>query len=46
MENILKKIINNKKKYIESYKKKYSENDVLNSIDNNIDFIDFKSKLL
>jgi indole-3-glycerol phosphate synthase len=46
MENILKKIINNKKKYIESYKKKYSENYVLNSIDNNIDFIDFKSKLL
>ena len=46
MENILKKIINNKKKYIENFKKKYSENDVLNSIDNNIDFIDFKSKLL
>ena len=45
MENILKKIINNKKKYIENYKKELTENYILNNIDKAIDFIDFKSKL-
>ena len=45
MENILKKIINNKKKNIENYKKKLTENYILNNIDKAIDFIDFKSKL-
>ena len=45
MENILKKIINNKKKNIENYKKKLTENYILNNIDKAINFIDFKSKL-
>ena len=45
MENILKKIINNKKKYIENYKKELTENYIVNNIDKAIDFIDFKDKL-
>ena len=36
MENILKKIINNKKKYIENYKKELTENYIVNNSDVNI----------
>jgi len=46
MENILKKIINKKKDNIVSYKKKYSENFLLNNIDTSINFINFKEKMI
>ena len=46
MDNILKKIINKKKENIISYKNKYSENSLLNSINSSINFIDFKEKMI
>jgi len=45
MENILKKIISNKKEKIINCKKKYSINNLLNNIKNINNFIDFKSEI-
>jgi len=46
MENVLKKIIDKKKNNIELYKKKFSENKLLNDINETNTFINFKDKLI
>ena len=46
MENILAKIIDNKKEKIISLKKNYSINNILENIKNISNFIDFKSKII
>ena len=45
MKNILQKIINKKKERVKNYKKKISENKILEDIKNINNFIDFKDKI-
>ena len=45
MENVLKKIIEQKKISIVRYKKDYSENYLLNNISTTLDFFDFTKKM-
>jgi len=46
MENILKKIINKKKERVHLYKKKKSEDKLLNNIKNVKGFLNFKEKII
>ena len=45
MENVLKKITNKKKERVERYKKVYPINDILKSIKNIDNYINFKEKI-
>tara|TARA_B100000029_G_scaffold463227_1_gene496351 strand:+ start:6246 stop:7049 length:804 start_codon:yes stop_codon:yes gene_type:complete len=45
MENVLKKIVDNKKQNIKIHKKRYSENELLDNIKNTTNYINFKDKI-